>query len=228
VAALAIANAALATLVVVLLLRGPEREIVTTVVPAGGPGSVDARVKDLIARLDREQLELEGKLSELKQVQALVVELQDKVHRCEQVTHKTTDRPRPAEPVDDQSPAAPADQGCDEVSCVLQNYSGTCCLKYRKTAPPIATGALVDSLDRTNISSGVAAVKAQVQACAKTSPAKGKVKVHVAVAPSGAVTSVTVETTPDDALGSCVAAAVQRARFAPTRLGGSFSYPFVF
>jgi len=37
-----------------------------------------------------------------------------------------------------------------------------------------------------------------------------------------------VETTPDAALGACVAAAVQKASFAKTQTGGSFSYPFVF
>jgi TonB family protein len=56
----------------------------------------------------------------------------------------------------------------------------------------------------------------------------GKVKVHVKVGGDGRVSSVAVETTPDPGLGSCVQAAVQRASFAKTQSGGSFSYPFVF
>ena len=78
------------------------------------------------------------------------------------------------------------------------------------------------------ISSGVNAVKARVQACGDKSPAKGKVKVKVKVSGSGSVSGVTVETTPDAALGACVAAAVNKASFQKTQNGGSFSYPFVF
>jgi len=50
----------------------------------------------------------------------------------------------------------------------------------------------------------------------------------VKVAGSGAVSSVTVKESPDSALGSCVASAVQKATFAKTQNGGSFSYPFTF
>jgi len=48
------------------------------------------------------------------------------------------------------------------------------------------------------------------------------------VSGDGRVTGVNVETTPDSALGACVAAAVQKASFSKTQNGGSFSYPFVF
>jgi outer membrane biosynthesis protein TonB len=48
------------------------------------------------------------------------------------------------------------------------------------------------------------------------------------VSGGGSVSNVSVETTPDSALGACVAAAVQKASFAKTQNGGSFSYPFVF
>jgi len=48
------------------------------------------------------------------------------------------------------------------------------------------------------------------------------------VVDEGHVTNVAVETTPDSALGACVAAAVQKASFSKTQNGGSFSYPFVF
>jgi TonB family protein len=71
-------------------------------------------------------------------------------------------------------------------------------------------------------------VKARVTACGDKSPAKGKVKVKVQVGGDGRVSNVAVETTPDPALGACVAAAVQKASFAKTQNGGSFSYPFVF
>jgi TonB family protein len=126
--------------------------------------------------------------------------------------------------------------GCDEVSCVLNNYDGACCAKFKKggSAPKPKTGGgggggdLPDGLDRSMISAGIANVKARVETCGSKSPAKGKVKVKVSVSGDGRVTNVSVETTPDPALGACVAAAVQKASFAKTQSGGSFSYPFVF
>jgi TonB family protein len=78
------------------------------------------------------------------------------------------------------------------------------------------------------ISDGVAKVKGRAQACGDKSPAKGQVKVAVKVNPDGSVGSVTVRNTPDPGLGSCVAAAMQSARFARTQTGGSFAYPFQF
>ncbi|HSN29157.1 MAG TPA: AgmX/PglI C-terminal domain-containing protein, partial [Kofleriaceae bacterium] len=136
--------------------------------------------------------------------------------------------------------APPADTGgggCDEVSCVLNNYDGACCAKFKKKggggggAAPSGGGGhsdLPDALDRSMISAGIANVKARVSACGDRSSAKGKVKVHVKVGGDGRVSSVNVETSPDASLGACVAAAVQRASFAKTQSGGSFSYPFVF
>lgn len=130
-----------------------------------------------------------------------------------------------------------ADSGsCDEVSCVLNNYEGSCCSKFRKSggsrssggATKSSGGNLPDALDRAMISTAIAAVKPRVTACGDRSSAKGNVKVHVKVGGDGRVSNVSVQTTPDASLGSCVAAAVKRASFAKTERGGSFSYPFVF
>ena len=125
---------------------------------------------------------------------------------------------------------------CDEVSCVLNNYEGACCQKFRKSggkaAPsPAAGGAkgdLPDALDRDLIREGVDKVKGRAQACGSSSSAHGQVKVSVRVGPDGHVAGVTVKSTPDDALGNCVAGAMQKATFARTQNGGSFSYPFTF
>ncbi|HEY1551900.1 MAG TPA: GYF domain-containing protein [Kofleriaceae bacterium] len=139
-------------------------------------------------------------------------------------------------------PADSGGGGCDEVSCVINSYAGACCAKFHKGggggggSKPAGGGGgggggggdLPDSLDRGMISSAIANVKARVTACGEKSSAKGKVKVHVKVAGNGSVSGVTVETTPDPALGNCVQAAVQKASFAKTQSGGSFSYPFVF
>lgn len=143
---------------------------------------------------------------------------------------RTASRPDPK-----PEPKASDSGGCDEVSCVLNNYEGACCARYKKGGSKPSGGGgtssksnLPDSLDRAMISSGIAAVKARVSSCGDRSPAKGKVKVKVKVGGDGKVDSVTVETSPDASLGNCVKSAVQRASFAKTQRGGSFSYPFVF
>jgi hypothetical protein len=148
------------------------------------------------------------------------------------------DPPAPKDP-----PAGKADGGgCDEVSCVLNNYEGACCAKFKKNkgggggggggAKPAAGGGgggdLPDSLDRTMISDGVGKVKARVMSCGDKSQAKGQVKVAVKVGPDGHVSSVAVRNTPDPALGDCVAGMMQKAVFAKTQNGGSFAYPYTF
>jgi TonB family protein len=164
--------------------------------------------------------------------------------------HKTTPAPthvaskpaaetKPTPPPADTKPAKAADSGggggCDEVSCVLSNYDGACCAKFKKKgggggaqAAAAGGGDLPDALDRSMISDGVAKVKARVMSCGDKSSAKGQVKVSVKVDPSGKVTSVTVKNTPDPGLGDCVASQMQKATFAKTQTGGSFSYPYTF
>jgi tRNA A-37 threonylcarbamoyl transferase component Bud32/outer membrane biosynthesis protein TonB len=129
--------------------------------------------------------------------------------------------------------------GCDEVSCVLNNYEGVCCAKFKKGGSKPASGGtgdrpaggkgdVPDSLDRGMISEGVSKVKARVMSCGDKSSAKGIVKVSVKVGPDGNVSGVTVKQTPDAALGDCVAGAMQKATFVKTQTGGEFRYPFTF
>lgn len=155
-------------------------------------------------------------------------------------TNTKPDTKKPAETPPAKEPAGGG--GCDEVSCVLNNYEGACCQKFRKggtkpaggtTAKPATGGGggggdLPESLDRGMITDGVNKVKARVMGCGDKSSAKGQVKVSVKVSPGGGVTSVSVKATPDPALGNCVAGAMQKATFAKTQNGGSFAYPWNF
>jgi hypothetical protein len=184
-----------------------------TVQPAGG---VDPRVAELQQRLDADQAELERKVAEMREQRAVILELQEKVQRCEERDRTIEKKPEdtPAAP-----PPAPA-EACDEVSCVLNNYEGGCCLKYRRQP------GLPEALDRAAISNGIAAVKSQIAGCKGT--ASGTVKVHAVVSPDGVVTRASIAATPDAALGICVKHAIERAVFPRTQNGGSFSYPFAF
>lgn len=236
-AAIVLVNAAIATIIVIVLARPPVAQQTVMVQPAGGT-PVDAQVRDLLQRLEQEQRELEARLDEIKQLRALVTELSDKVHKFEEADAKrerTVPKP-PAHPIaahDDREPTpAPAqlvDDSCDEVSCVLTDNKSSCCAKYKKDAPvaPVVTGPPV-ALDRQGISNGIASVKASVSACGTRTTAHGIVKVRVRVGANGLVTNVEVESSPDAALGACVANVVQRAVFPRTQTGGAFSYPFVF
>jgi hypothetical protein len=246
IAGIVLLNAALAVLVVILLARPtPERTVIVQA-PAGG-GTVDAQVRDLLQRLETEQRELEQRLAEIRELRALVIDLSDKVRRYEAADPRrdktvarqplpapvpppapVTDRPQPVDPYDQIATGPLVTPSCDEVGCVLGNYAGACCAKFRKPTPPPTPSTLPETLDRSGISSGIAAVKARIGACGDNIKVQGKVKVHVLVAASGKVTNVTVEVTPDAILGSCVAAVVQRAVFPRTQFGGSFTYPFVF
>jgi TonB family protein len=240
-AAIVLINAAIAALLVIVLARPAQK---TTVVaqPAGG-GSMDAKVDELLHRLEQERLELERRLAEIEKLRALVAELSEKIRLYEQQTDrqdrtvpKQRQHPVPAPERVATPPVNPLESDhrpCQEVACVLSSNPDPCCAAFRKRpgdgdAKAPSTTDLPDTLTRASISTGIAAVKARVTACGNDASTRGKVKLRIEVSASGRVSSVSVAATPDAALGACVAAAVRRAVFSRTRSGGSFSYPFVF
>ncbi len=117
---------------------------------------------------------------------------------------------------------------CDEVACVLTNYSGACCAKFKAAAKPPTQPAVPETLDRAAISGTMQPLTSKVLAC----PADGLdgiVKLRVVVGPDGSVTSATTSVTkaPVPApLAYCIEAIVRAATFPRTVLGGSFVYPF--
>lgn len=217
VAAIVLVNAAIAAVIVILLARPAPVQPAVVVAPAGG--SVDAQVRALVKRLAREQLALHQKLAEIEVLQAKIAELTEKLRQAERR------RTVPKRQVEESITSA----ACDEVSCVLDNYEGACCAKYRKprTRTPPST-VLPEALDRAAISKAIASVRPRISACAKRSAAKGMVKVRVRVHPEGDLASATVDATPDPVLGTCVVEALETVLFERTQNGGSFSYPFVF
>jgi hypothetical protein len=130
-----------------------------------------------------------------------------------------------------EKPRAPG-AACDEVACVLSNYDGPCCAKFKKSAGAKASGnAAADvsgALDPAMIRAAIVAVKDKVGACAEKHPVKGTVKVAITVSPAGSVAAVVVKDTPDPALGACVAAAVKTAKFPKSTGTVTFTFPFAF
>ena len=210
--AVALNAAVVAILLVVLRPPAPAPTL-----PAGG----DGRVQLLLAKLRAEQAELERRLAEIKELRATIEQLSEKVRSYEEKT-KTVSPPRPTEKPRQGNSALP----CDEVSCVLSNYEGPCCQKYRKSdAPPPPTPK---DLDRAAISAGIASVRAEVRACGANVTMRETVKLRVRVAPSGLVSSVSTEARTDATLAACVTKAVNGAVFPTTVNGGNFTYPFEF
>jgi hypothetical protein len=123
-----------------------------------------------------------------------------------------------------------AAESCGEVTCIVNGYTDECCRIYREHADshgaPPAGPPLPDGLDRAAIAAGLTRI--DTSGCRDQSPARGNVTASIKVSAAGAVTAVTVRSSPDPALSACVTAAARKGTFAPTQRGGSFSYVWRF
>lgn len=140
-------------------------------------------------------------------------------------------------PPDKPAPTPPASGGgcLDEVGCLLADKPPACCSKYGggggggSRKPGGGSGGdtnLPEKLTRSDITTGINKVRSGVTGC--SSKGSGEVKVTVKVDGSGSVGDVSVKSAPNAALGTCVANAVKKAKFAKTQDGATFTYPFVF
>lgn len=100
--------------------------------------------------------------------------------------------------------------------------------RYPPLAETSADQDLPEGIDPAIISTALANVKPEVEACRTTSTARGTVTLGVTVGANGRVAGVAIKAAPDRALAMCVATAVKNAVFARTKTGGAFSYPFRF
>lgn len=148
----------------------------------------------------------------------------------------TTPRPRPRTERDQSTASSPAGAAecLDEVACLLASNPPACCTRpqtqtgqSQASSPREEETALPDKLDRTAIQAGIAQVRERVATCQRHG-GTGTVSLSVRVDGDGRVSAVDVKLTPSQALGSCVAQAVEDARFARSRSGQRFTYPFVF
>ncbi len=144
-------------------------------------------------------------------------------------------KPAAKEPDEPKAPPPPkkGSDDCDAVACLV-DPSQACCKKSGGSKPSSgSSGSKADSnlpeqLDSSMIKAGIDKVKGRAQACGSKSSAKGSVKVRIKATPDGKVGSVEVVSSPDDALGSCVASALRGATFAKTQRGMGFAYTLSF
>ncbi|MBK9035794.1 MAG: serine/threonine protein kinase [Myxococcales bacterium] len=160
-----------------------------------------------------------------------VAEVAEVVDAGRAASARATDPRRSATvPKSADAPKATHGSCLDEVACMLADPRPACCARYGggKVSPPPPPPGLDESLTREQILAGVGKIKGAAAACGAKSSAKGTVKLSVKVDGSGRVADVAVKQSPDPTLGACAAAAMKRATFAKTQLGGTFAYPFVF
>lgn len=128
----------------------------------------------------------------------------------------------------------PPAQCKDEVACLLADFKPACCKRFKdpyardRTDRSDARSDLPERPSRSAIKSAIAGVRDRVKACGQRHPARGQVTISLKVGSNGRVTRSTVKDSPDPALGRCVATAMRSARFAESKSGVSFKYPFTF
>ena len=145
-------------------------------------------------------------------------------------TAKPETRPETKPETKPEPTPPPAEDGCDEVSCVLEKYQRECCARFKPKDGDAfhPKNATPDTLDKSMVYAGIEKVKPVVIACGEKSSAKGTVKIAMTVAPAGNITDASVADAPDPALGQCVLAAVKRAKFGASINGATFTFPFAF
>jgi hypothetical protein len=97
---------------------------------------------------------------------------------------------------------------------------------FRPATSNTAVSNLPDNLDRAAIAAGLGTIRAQ--ACGGRSSARGDVAVTIKVNADGGVSGVTIKSSPDPVLSSCVTAAAGKGKFAKTKRGASFGYVWRF
>ncbi len=124
-------------------------------------------------------------------------------------------------------PSAP----CDEVSCVLDNYTGACCEQYRRTRGPRNpdelpdTASLQDSPPVDELRSTLTTDRRAVSRCAIEANFEGTLKVKLTIDPSGKVTTVTIADQ-ESPLVNCVARVMKKHTFSRSRNGATVSFPY--
>jgi serine/threonine-protein kinase len=142
--------------------------------------------------------------------------------------HTPPDKPKPKRPEPPEPPHGPPPL-CDEVACVLNNYEGACCRKFKKPTPP-ENPDLPETLSKADILAGISAVRSKVQACGDSNPDnKGLLPIKITITPAGTVAGALAEgdlaSTP---LGGCAVAAMKQATFKKSQKGVTVKYPFNF
>ncbi|CAN5907772.1 hypothetical protein BH11MYX3_BH11MYX3_26750 [soil metagenome] len=121
-------------------------------------------------------------------------------------------------------PRPPGDGVCDEVGCVLNNYEGACCAKFRRPAAPDSASA-PDSPSRDELRTALGVLRSKVVACANAQELTGTFKVRFKVAPSGMVSEVSIADA-EPPFSACVARAFKSYKFSASRNGVTASFPF--
>lgn len=136
--------------------------------------------------------------------------------------------PEPPMPSDEPEVISPepAARCLDEVGCLLAEEPPECCAQYGTSQRDDRDDGVADSLTAADVKTGIAKVRSKIERCFERSDERGTVRVKVKVSPSGQPSTVSVIETPDRPLGTCIAREVKKAKFAKSRMGVTFTFPF--
>lgn len=118
----------------------------------------------------------------------------------------------------ERAPAA-----CDEVSCVLDNYAGACCEKYKRGGAGTAAAPMQPGRDE--IVTALRPDRRAVSTCAVAANFEGTLKVRFTIAPEGTVSKVSIEDAEPE-LTACVARVIKKHTFSKSQQGVTVSFPF--
>mgnify|MGYP003420561344 CR=1 FL=1 len=112
------------------------------------------------------------------------------------------------------------------MQCEFSGYADKGCEIYKPATTTTTNSSLPDNLDRAAIAAGLGTIKAQ--GCGNKSSTRGDVAVQIKINADGGVSGVTIKSSPDPALSTCVIAAAQKGTFAKTKRGASYGYVWRF
>lgn len=205
----ALANLALAAVVILVVVRPPRKVTREVLAPAGG--GIDPRTDQVIAKLAAQQRDLERELAIVTELRATIEQLAERVARCEARTVPApapTPRPAPAPAPAREPPVAPMeDINPDEIF-----------------GSHPANPALPDAVGRAELSAAIARVRPALQACARTAHVtEVSLDVSLKISTAGRVVHFALPHNDEPGLYACVERVLDALRFtpakAPTNLG---------
>jgi hypothetical protein len=114
----------------------------------------------------------------------------------------------------------PAEDGlCDEVSCVLNNFEGACCAKFKQPEK------LPDQPSPKDLQAAVTLLRTKVARCASDEAFSGKLVVKFQIQPDGSTSKYVIAKVPPR-VGGCIVRAFNDYPWPHSKKGTAASFPF--
>ena len=118
-----------------------------------------------------------------------------------------------------RAPQPSAEGACDEVSCVLDNFEGECCAKFKQP------DKLPDEPSAKDLQAAVTLLRTKVARCASDEAFSGKLVVKFQIQPNGSTSSFVIAKAPPR-VGGCIVRAFTNYPWPHSKRGIAASFPF--